>query len=363
MIAPPSAAAPLAGALSIDVEEWFQVENLRDAAPPSTWETLPRRVDGCIDRLLDLLDAHAVRATFFTLGWIAERRPKVVEKIAARGHEIASHGYGHEMLTTLDQLTSGRVICSIGAGWLKPEYVAYDVPFVDDHDERIAHEREVVLLLKELWTHPAPERVTFEGKHVRARELAFNPAPFQKPHPPIWIPGSGSLETIRWVAERRYPFIALPFSLFWQLHRMRGRKVPLISLLLQISNGIWWLTTDYLSAWWWTAAFHSIQYLIIVVMVHIQEQMARTDANPRLHSPLFYGGTFYGLSTIVAGILFFLVPLAYVPLGFGAGQALVMMTVVINLHHFIVDGFIWRTKPMPRGPSATTPQPAVPVAV
>ena len=157
--------------------------------------------------------------------------------------------------------------------------------------------------------------------------------------------------------------IALPFSLFWQLHRMRGRKVPLISLLLQMSNGIWWLTTDYLSAWWWTAAFHSIQYLIIVVMVHIQEQMARTDANPRLHSPLFYGGTFYGLSTVVAGILFFLVPLAYVPLGFGAAQALVMMTVVINLHHFIVDGFIWRTKPMPRGPSATTTQPAVPVTV
>jgi len=94
-----------------------------------------------------------------------------------------------KMLSTLDQLTHGRVICSIGAGWLEPEYVAYDIPFIDDHDERIAHEREVVLLLKELWTRPAPERVTFEGKHVRARDLAFNPAPFQKPHPPIWIGG------------------------------------------------------------------------------------------------------------------------------------------------------------------------------
>ncbi len=94
-----------------------------------------------------------------------------------------------KMLSTLDQLTHGRVICSIGAGWLKPEYVAYDVPFIDDHDERIAHEREVVLLLKELWTRPAPEQVTFEGKHVRARDLAFNPAPFQTPHPPIWIGG------------------------------------------------------------------------------------------------------------------------------------------------------------------------------
>ncbi len=94
-----------------------------------------------------------------------------------------------KMLATLDQITQGRVICSLGAGWLKPEYEAYDVLFLDDHDERIAHEREVVQLLKELWTHPAPERVTFEGRYVRARELSFNPAPYQQPHPPIWIGG------------------------------------------------------------------------------------------------------------------------------------------------------------------------------
>jgi len=94
-----------------------------------------------------------------------------------------------KMLATLDQITSGRVICSLGAGWLRPEYEAYDVPFLADHAERIAHEREVVQLLKELWTRPAPERVTFEGKYVRARELPFNPAPVQQPHPPIWIGG------------------------------------------------------------------------------------------------------------------------------------------------------------------------------
>jgi alkanesulfonate monooxygenase SsuD/methylene tetrahydromethanopterin reductase-like flavin-dependent oxidoreductase (luciferase family) len=94
-----------------------------------------------------------------------------------------------KMLATLDHITDGRVICSLGAGWLKPEYEAYDVPFVEDHGERIAHEREVVLLLKELWTRPAPERVTFEGRYVRVRDLAFNPAPRQRPHPPIWIGG------------------------------------------------------------------------------------------------------------------------------------------------------------------------------
>jgi alkanesulfonate monooxygenase SsuD/methylene tetrahydromethanopterin reductase-like flavin-dependent oxidoreductase (luciferase family) len=94
-----------------------------------------------------------------------------------------------KMLATLDQITEGRVICALGAGWLKPEYEQYDIPFIADHDERIAHEREVVQLFKELWTRPAPDRVTFEGKHVRARDLAFNPAPYQRPHPPIWIGG------------------------------------------------------------------------------------------------------------------------------------------------------------------------------
>lgn len=98
---PPSFPPRLAGAFTVDVEEYFQVENLREAAPPATWETLPRRIDASVDRLLDLLDAHAVRATFFVLGWIAERRPRVVARIAERGHEIASHGYGHEMLTRL----------------------------------------------------------------------------------------------------------------------------------------------------------------------------------------------------------------------------------------------------------------------
>jgi len=94
-----------------------------------------------------------------------------------------------KMLATLDQITEGRVICALGAGWLKPEYEQYVIPFIADHDERIAHEREVVQLFKELWTRPAPDRVTFEGKHVRARDLAFNPAPYQRPHPPIWIGG------------------------------------------------------------------------------------------------------------------------------------------------------------------------------
>jgi hypothetical protein len=141
--------------------------------------------------------------------------------------------------------------------------------------------------------------------------------------------------------------LLLPLSLFWQLHRSKGRKVPLISLLLQVSNGIWWLTTDYLSAFWWTTAFHSVQYLIIVVSQHVKEQMARDNSKlGRLHTPLFHGAWFYGLSFVLAGFLFFAVPVVvYPPLGFDTAQSILMMTVIINLHHFIVDGFIWKNKP------------------
>jgi len=95
-----------------------------------------------------------------------------------------------KMLATLDQITHGRVICTLGAGWFEDEYRAYDVPFIEDHDVRIDHEREVAQLLKLLWTQPAPERTTFTGRHVRATELPFSPAPFQQPHPPIWIGGN-----------------------------------------------------------------------------------------------------------------------------------------------------------------------------
>ncbi len=94
-----------------------------------------------------------------------------------------------KMLATLDQVTHGRVICTIGAGWFKEEYDAYRLPFIEDHDDRIDQAREAILLMKELWTHPAPERVSFEGRYVSVQNLAFAPAPYQQPHPPIWFGG------------------------------------------------------------------------------------------------------------------------------------------------------------------------------
>ena len=104
-----------------------------------------------------------------------------------------------KQLATLDHITKGRVICTLGSGWFKEEYEAYNLPLLDDHDERADYAREVVALIKELWTHPAPERVSFEGKYVQTKGLPFNPKPYQQPHPPIWFGGDSeaTLKTVR----------------------------------------------------------------------------------------------------------------------------------------------------------------------
>lgn len=85
-------------ALTVDVEEWFQVSNFDRVVPRSDWDSMASRVEDSTRRLLDLFDETGARATCFVLGWVAERHPELVREIARRGHEIASHGYGHELV-------------------------------------------------------------------------------------------------------------------------------------------------------------------------------------------------------------------------------------------------------------------------
>jgi polysaccharide deacetylase family protein (PEP-CTERM system associated) len=92
---------PIVNALTIDVEDYFQVSAFAPYIARSEWATRECRVERNVDRILDLLDAHGHKATFFTLGWIAERYPALVRRIVGRGHELASHGYGHERASDL----------------------------------------------------------------------------------------------------------------------------------------------------------------------------------------------------------------------------------------------------------------------
>lgn len=88
-------------ALTIDVEDYFQVSAFAPYIDRADWDSRECRVERNIARILSLLDRHGVQATFFTLGWIAERHPGVVRDILAGGHELASHGYGHQRASDL----------------------------------------------------------------------------------------------------------------------------------------------------------------------------------------------------------------------------------------------------------------------
>jgi len=85
-------------ALTIDVEEYFQAHAYAKVIDPADWERIPGRVIANVRRLLALLAAHSTRATFFVLGWVADRHPELVREIAAAGHEVGSHGYAHRLL-------------------------------------------------------------------------------------------------------------------------------------------------------------------------------------------------------------------------------------------------------------------------
>jgi peptidoglycan-N-acetylglucosamine deacetylase len=95
--------APDDNLLTVDVEDWFHICGVARWLPQNQWDRLPGRVENNTLALLDLFDRFRARATFFVLGWVAERRPGLVREIARRGHEIASHGYRHQRVYTLSR--------------------------------------------------------------------------------------------------------------------------------------------------------------------------------------------------------------------------------------------------------------------
>lgn len=96
-------APALSNALTIDVEDYFQVSAFAPYIRRDEWDTRECRVERNVDRILQMLGARQIKGTFFTLGWIAERYPSLVRRIVDGGHELASHGYGHERASDLSQ--------------------------------------------------------------------------------------------------------------------------------------------------------------------------------------------------------------------------------------------------------------------
>ena len=98
-------AGRLVNAMTVDVEDYFQVSAFERYVPREDWSSIAARVEPRVDRILEMFDAADTKATFFTLGWLAERFPEMTRRIVTEGHELASHGWGHRRVTTQDEKT------------------------------------------------------------------------------------------------------------------------------------------------------------------------------------------------------------------------------------------------------------------
>jgi hypothetical protein len=135
--------------------------------------------------------------------------------------------------------------------------------------------------------------------------------------------------------------LATPVVVIWRLKAHDGVTLPLISVLTIMTNAIWWTLFNYVNAMWWAAIFHGVQYLAIVTIFHVRERVRMTS---NAYGPLYHTVMFYGGCVVLAYVLFVLWPDAYTWAGFDGLLTAQLTVAVINLHHFIVDAYIWKLR-------------------
>ena len=94
----------ITNAMTVDVEDYFQVSAFESVIERDDWQKLPLRVERNTHRLLEVFEQYQIKSTFFTLGWVAQRCPSLIKAIVDAGHELASHGYGHQRATQMDKI-------------------------------------------------------------------------------------------------------------------------------------------------------------------------------------------------------------------------------------------------------------------
>ncbi len=154
-----------------------------------------------------------------------------------------------------------------------------------------------------------------------------------------------SLVVINWLDQHHSAITVVaflvPLILFVKVWRSSSGPLPLISMLAVVSNSIWWFVLTPLNAFVYATIFHGIQYLAIVIIFHVKDQMSRPDNK---HRVVYHVACFYGMSLLLGYGLFQCLPFAYVFAGFGLLESALLVTATINIHHFIVDAYIWRLK-------------------
>lgn len=174
-----------------------------------------------------------------------------------------------------------------------------------------------------------------------------------------WLANPNAATALRWF-ELVMPAVACGamLYLFWRIWRSEARPMPVISFLMLITNAVWWFVLPPLQAFVWATIFHGIQYLAIVIIFHVRDQIRRPDArrgdqyrmmrffwtSNETVARLYHIVWFYGVCFLLGYGLFNCFPLAYVFAGFGPVESVLLVAAAINIHHFVVDAYIWRLK-------------------
>jgi hypothetical protein len=146
----------------------------------------------------------------------------------------------------------------------------------------------------------------------------------------ITLPAKSVLRIAGWIA---------PAALYAFVWRRRGGPMPLIALMTLVSNAVWFFVLDPINAFLWATIFHGLQYMAIVMIFDARDQAAR-PGNAR--GPWFHALWFYGASLVLGYALFVLMPLLGKWAGFEYYDARLVVVALVNIHHFVVDAYIWR---------------------
>jgi polysaccharide deacetylase family protein (PEP-CTERM system associated) len=212
--------------MTVDVEDYFQVSAFDHRISRTDWFSFPPRISQNVDRILEVFDAHGVKGTFFTLGWIAEQHPSVIRRIVDSGHELASHGYEHTRISALsidsfrqDVVRTKKMLEDVSGtavvGYRAPSFsLGADTLWAHDvlEEAEYVYSSSIFPIVHDHYGMPAAPRFPFA---VRAGSTDFMEVP---------------LSTISF-AGRNWPcagggyFRLLPFSYFrWAIRRINRRE-------------------------------------------------------------------------------------------------------------------------------------------
>ncbi len=182
------------------------------------------------------------------------------------------------------------------------------------------------------WTSLLPFFYAFigsegSGLHWLLPTSVFYDPRFQAPH--LWL-----------MRVLPYVSIAAVLLLYLKVARSTSGPLPIISALMLVANAAWWCFLPH-DAFVWASIFHGIQYLGIVSIFHVKDQLARPD-NRR--DWFYHIASFYGMSLLLGYGLFSVLPWGFVMMGFGMVESIAVCVAAVNIHHFIVDAYIWRLK-------------------